>query len=153
MVVTNGVTLETAVTASVLEQHLSMIQTAFRRRGFTQAGDLADRHGALQLTFANHARGLARLVLLNEAVGTGEADYRGSIDVVVQSGDRFVRRRVSGSTSRDAFESGITGNTIEVATVLADSLEDKDLTESFALRPQYTAPRDLHAESVLVRGN
>lgn len=99
--------MEAAIT-SVLEEHLAQIRRAFQDHGFIQAGDVADRHGALQLTFMKESNGIARLVLLSEAVGTGEDDYRSSVDVVVQADDRFVRRRVIASNSRDAFESEVT---------------------------------------------
>ena len=126
--------MEAAIT-SVLEEHLARIQRAFQEHGFIQAGDVADRHGALQLTFTKESNGLAWLVLLSEAVGTGEDDYRGSVDVVVQADDRFVRRRVIASNSREAFESEVTGAVIDAAVALADSLNEEDLAESFALRP------------------
>lgn len=122
------------VITSVLEEHLSRIKRAFWEHGFIQAGELADRHGALQLTFTKETKGLACLVLLNEAVGTGEDDYRGSIDVVVENSDRFVRRRVVASRSRDAFECEVTGATIDDAIALVESLKDEPLPESFALR-------------------
>lgn len=133
--------------ASVLEEHLTHIESVFYRWGFVRAGDIADRHGALQLTFTKDAGGVARFVLLKEAVGTGEDDYRGSIDVVVQSGDRFVRRRVSGSSSREVFERDLTGDAIRVATALAESLEEKDLTESFTLgmTPRPAVQGDRHS--------
>lgn len=122
-----------AVITSVLEEHVTRIQRAFLESGFVQTGELADRHGALQLTFAKESKWLARFVLLNEAVGTGEDDYRGAIDVVVQLGDRFVRRRVIGSRSREAFEREITGEAIAAAIALANSLTSIDLADSFAL--------------------
>ena len=134
MVVTNGVNMKAAIIASVLEEQLPRIQRAFEERGFAEAGELADRHGALQLTFTKENNGLAQFVLLSEAVGTGENDYRGSVDVVLQAADRFVRRRVVASHSRDAFEREVTGAAVETAVALADSLNEEDLVESFALR-------------------
>jgi hypothetical protein len=128
--------MEAAITVSVLDEQLARIRRAFRQFGFVQAGELADRHGALQLTYSKESGGLTRLILFNEAVGTGEDNYRGSIDIVVQAGERFVRRRVTSSRLRVAFEREITGGAVEAAVALAESLTDKDLTKSFALRQE-----------------
>jgi hypothetical protein len=143
MVVTDGMTSETAMMPSVLEEQLPQIQRALQERGFVPAGELADRHGAQQVTFISESDGLARLILLSEAAGTGEGDYRGSVDVVVQCGDQYARRRVISRSQRAEFERDLGDKAIETAVTMASSLDHNDLTDSFALRPRQTTATEL----------
>jgi CspA family cold shock protein len=126
--------METVIT-SVLEEHLPLVQRVFEGHGFVQAGEVADRHGALQLTFTKKTLApVGRLVLLSEAAGTGEDDYRGTIDVVVESGNRFVRRRVFAARSRQDFEDRLLAR-IEEAVLVATSLRDEHLSDTYELHP------------------
>lgn len=124
----------------VIQDERKAIEKSLSSVGFRATGEPADRHGALQWTFAKSSEGLDRLILLSEALGVDDSGYRGIVDVIVERDDQYAKKRIYATRSRPDFAKHLESS-LKDAARYANATKATDLKGSFDLTPHETPPQ------------
>lgn len=99
--------------------------------GYVASGGVADRHGALQVTFVSQRFGVERFIVLAEALGDDATPYSGTVEALAYCRNISKRCQTLRATSPSTFRNGLARAVSEAVTAL-DKMTGLDFEDASA---------------------